>query len=46
VVDILDSALYGALLKHVAQVNEFVRDAIDAGGAALVHGNVGASREE
>lgn len=44
VVDMLDSQMYGELLKHVVKVNVFIRDAIDGGGAVLVHGNIGATR--
>jgi len=44
VVDMLDSQMYGELLKHVIKVNAFIRGAIDNGGAVLVHGNIGATR--
>ena len=40
----LDSQMYGELLKHAVKVNAFIRDAIDGGGAVLVHGNIGATR--
>ena len=44
VVDMLDSQMYGELLKHVIKVNAFIREAIDGGGSVLVHGNIGATR--
>lgn len=44
VVEMLDSQMYGELLKHVIKVNAFIRGAIDGGGAVLVHGNIGATR--
>ena len=44
VVEMLDSQMYGELLKHVIKVNAFIRDAIDGGGAVLVHGTIGATR--